>query len=575
MPQQLNPRIAYFSMEIAVDPRFPSYAGGLGVLAGDMLRSAADFGLPIVGVTLLCRKGYFRQILDEQGRQTEAPEEWRPETVLELAEPTVSVTLEGRRVSLRAWRYWIQGNAGRQVPVYLLDSNLPENEARDKTLTDILYGGDEYHRLCQEVVLGVGGVRMLRALGYHKIDRFHMNEGHSALLGLALLEERIDGSNAVTASEEDIEAVRHQCIFTTHTPVPAGQDQFPADLVQRVLGSDWLAALASTGCCLDGVLNMTYLGLRLSRYINGVAMHHGEVSHGMFPNYPVHAITNGVHAVTWTAKPFQELFDMHIPEWRRDNLYLRYAVGISIGEIQWAHARAKRELLNRIRAMTGVSLTENVFTIGFGRRATAYKRADFLFTDLSMLLRIREHSGPFQVIYGGKAHPRDEEGKAIIQRVFQAAKSLHGQIAIVYLENYDMQWARFLTSGVDLWLNTPHRPYEASGTSGMKAALNGVPSLSVRDGWWIEGHFEGKTGWSIGFDEDPEQHEVEIASLYEKLEHVILPMFYQHPEEYGEVMRSVIALNSSFFNTQRMVSQYLINAYLPAEVHSREEVHAK
>src|SRR6266571_8086809 len=219
MPQQLNPRIAYFSMEIAVDPRFPSYAGGLGVLAGDMLRSAADFGLPIVGVTLLCRKGYFRQILDEQGRQTEAPEEWRPETVLELAEPTVSVTLEGRRVSLRAWRYWIQGNAGRQVPVYLLDSNLPENEARDKTLTDILYGGDEYHRLCQEVVLGVGGLRMLRALGYHKIDRFHMNEGHSALLGLALLEERIDGSNAVTASEEDIEAVRHQCIFTTHTPV--------------------------------------------------------------------------------------------------------------------------------------------------------------------------------------------------------------------------------------------------------------------------------------------------------------------------------------------------------------------
>lgn len=577
MPQQISPRIAYFSMEIAVDPRFPTYAGGLGVLAGDMLRSAADFGLPVVGVTLLCRKGYFRQILDQQGWQSEVPEEWRPETVLEIAEPTVSVTVEGRRINLRAWRCWIQGNGRRRIPVYLLDSNLPENDSNDKTLTDVLYGGDQYHRLCQEVVLGVGGIRLLRALGYHKIERFHMNEGHSALLGLALLEERIDGSKARTAREEDIEAVRHQCVFTTHTPVPAGQDQFPADLVRRILGEHWSEVLASTGCCLNGVLNMTYLGLRLSRYINGVAMHHGEVSHGMFPNYSVHAITNGVHAVTWTSKPFQELYDLHIPEWRRDNLYLRYAVGISVGEIQWAHARAKRELLDRIHAITGTSLAENVFTIGFARRATAYKRADFLFSDLPTLRRIREQSGPLQIIYGGKAHPRDEEGKAIIQRIFQAAASLRGQIPVIYLENYEWEWARFLTSGVDLWLNTPHRPYEASGTSGMKAALNGVPSLSVRDGWWIEGHVEGKTGWSIGFDQDPEQHDVEIASLYDKLEHVILPMFYLRPEEYGAVMRSAIALNSSFFNTQRMVSQYLINAYLPQESHSteREEVHAK
>ena len=539
------------------------------------MRSAADFGLPIVGVTLLCRKGYFRQVLDHEGRQTEFPEEWRPETVLEIAEPAVSVFLDGRRVNLRAWRYWIQGISGSQTPVYFLDSNVPENESGDKTLTDVLYGGDEYHRLCQEIVLGVGGVRMLRALGYHKIDRFHMNEGHSALLGLALLEERIDGSNARVATGEDIEAVRHHCNFTTHTPVPAGQDQFPADLVRRVLGADWASVLASTGCCLDGKLNMTYLGLRLSHYINGVAMHHGEVSHGMFPNYPIHAITNGVHAVTWTSKPFQELYDLHIPEWRRDNLYLRYVVGISIGEIQRAHARAKRDLLDRIRAMTGVSLAENFFTMGFGRRATAYKRADFLFADPTALLRIREHAGPFQVIYGGKAHPCDEEGKAIIQKIFAMAKSLREQVPVIYLENYDVEWARFLTSGVDLWLNTPHRPYEASGTSGMKAALNGVPSLSVRDGWWIEGHFEGTTGWSIGFDEDPEQHDVELASLHEKLEHIILPMFYQQPKEYGEVMRSAIALNSSFFNTQRMVSQYLINAYLPAESPLREAIHAQ
>jgi glycogen phosphorylase len=574
MPQQPNPRIAYFSMEIAIDPRFPTYAGGLGVLAGDMLRAAADFRLPIVGVTLLCRKGYFRQVLDEQGRQTELPEDWRPETVLEIVAPAVAVTLEGRRVTLRAWRHWIHGNGSHQIPVYLLDSNLPENEPRDRTLTDVLYGGNEYDRLCQEIVLGVGGVRLLRALGYDKIDRFHMNEGHSALLGLALLEERVDGANARTIGEEDIEEVRHQCIFTTHTPVPAGLDQFPIDLVRRVLGPDWVAALAATGCCLDGTLNMTYLGLRLSRYVNGVAMRHGEVSHGMFPNYPIHAITNGVHAITWTSKPFQELYDLHIPEWRRDNLYLRYAVGISTAGIWQAHARSKRDLLDRIGVMTGVRLDENVFTIGFGRRAAAYKRADFLFTDQPALRRIREQVGPFQVIFGGKAHPRDDEGKAVIQRVFQAAKALHDAIPVVYVENYDMEWARFLTSGVDLWLNTPHRPYEASGTSGMKAALNGVPSLSVRDGWWIEGHFEGTTGWAIGFDEDPEQHDVELASLYEKLEHVILPMFYRKPDAYAEVMRSAIALNSSFFNTQRMVSQYLIDAYMRAEERKKEEVRA-
>jgi glycogen phosphorylase len=566
MADTASARIAYFSMEFAVDPSFPTYAGGLGVLAGDMMRSAADFALPMVGVTLLYWKGYLRQKLDGHGRQTETSDEWHPEASLELVEPMVSVILEGRRVHLRAWCYWVQGRSGHVIPVYFLDSNLDENAAWDRTLTDFLYGGDEYYRLCQNVILGIGGVRLLRALGYSNIDRFHMNEGHSALLAVALMEERVGRANAAKATEEDIEAVRRQCIFTTHTPVPAGQDQFSIELVGRVLGLDRAAALEATGCFHDGRLNMTFLGLRCSRYINGVAMHHGEISHGMYPNYPIHAITNGVHAITWTSQAFQELFDRHIPEWRRDKLYLRYVVGIPVAEIQQAHAEAKREMIQEIASAKRIRLSEQVATLGFARRATSYKRADLFLADLPRLRAIQAQAGPFQIIYGGKAHPRDEEGKAVIQRILQASDALRGVIPVVYIENYDMRWARLLTSGVDLWLNTPHRPYEASGTSGMKAALNGVPSLSVLDGWWLEGHYEGVTGWAIGEEGDPDRQDKELASLYDKLENVILPMFYQHPKAYGAVMRSTIALNGSFFNTQRMVSQYVLNAYFLQDI---------
>ena len=290
-------------------------------------------------------------------------------------------------------------------------------------------------------------------------------------------------------------------------------------------------------------------------------MRHGELSQTMFPNYPVHSITNGVHAATWTSVAFQELFDHHIPEWRHDNLYLRYAIGIDLREIQEAHRKAKGRLLREIQAATGVKLSEAIATVGFARRAAGYKRADLLFADLNRLRAIHQNAGPFQIVFAGKAHPQDEPGKALIRKVFEAASQLRDSVPVVYVPDYDLRWAHLFTSGVDLWLNTPHRPFEASGTSGMKAALNGVPSLSVRDGWWVEGHFEGVTGWSIGYDEDPEEHAVELASLYAKLEHTILPMFYSEPQAYAQTMRSAIAVNGSFFNTQRMVSQYLLNAY--------------
>jgi starch phosphorylase len=548
-------------MEIAIDPHIPTYAGGLGILAGDMLRSAADLGLPMAGVTLLYRHGYFRQHLDIHGNQQEADSEWSPKEHLTPMDCRTCVSIEGSEVHIQAWRYVIEGIDGHHVPVYFLDTNLPENTPWHQSLAEDLYGGDQHYRLCQEAILGMGGVSILRELGYHAIETYHMNEGHAALLTLALLEERLASCDLRIASKEDIDSIRHKCVFTTHTPVPAGHDQFPRELAAQVLGQNRVDVLEITHCCPDQVMNMTYLALRFSHYINGVAMHHGEVSQGMFPRYPISAITNGVHAVTWTSPAFRELYDRHLPAWRRDNLYLRYAIGISLEEIRQAHAAAKRSLIDEIKKCTGVDLNETALTIGFARRAAAYKRADLLFSDLNRLKRIALEVGPLQVVYGGKAHPQDEGGKALIRRVFEASEQLKDIIPVVYLENYDMRLAQLLTSGSDLWLNTPLRPFEASGTSGMKAALNGVPSLSVLDGWWIEGNMEGLTGWAIGHADQVEEVSAEIASLYDKLERIIVPMFYGRPAAYAEVMRSAIAVNGSFFNTQRMGIQYAANAY--------------
>jgi starch phosphorylase len=548
-------------MEVGLETAMPTYSGGLGVLAGDTLRSAADLGVPMVGVSLLHRKGYFRQQLDARGNQTESSASWSPNELLEALPARASVTVEGRSVALRVWQYLVRGVSGQTVPVYFLDTALEQNNPWDQTLTDHLYGGDQRYRLCQEVVLGMGGLAMLRALGHQDLSTFHLNEGHSAFLALALLAENV-GSRSGLPSKAARDAVRQRCVFTTHTPVPAGHDQFPGELVQHVLGDHWSKEMQSE-CCLNGTLNMTYLGLYFARYINGVAMHHGQISRSMFPNYPINSITNGVHAVTWTSAPLQQLYDRHFPEWRRDNLYLRYAVSITPGEIQQAHSEAKHTLLDEVKRRCGIQLDHAVLTVGFARRAAAYKRADLFFTDLDRLRRIVRQVGPLQIVYGGKAHPRDEAGKALIRRIYEAATALADNLRVVYLEDYNLALAKLLCSGADLWLNTPHKPEEASGTSGMKAALNGVPSLSILDGWWLEGHWEGTTGWSIGEDGDALSDPArEASSLYDKLEYVILPLFYTRPLAYAEVMRSTIAVNGSFFNAQRMVGQYLQNAYL-------------
>ena len=561
--------VAYFSMEIAIHPLMPTYSGGLGVLAGDTLRSMADLGVPLVAFSLVHRKGYFQQHLDATGKQTEDIQPWNPEDFCVEEKARVTVSIEDRVVTVRCWRYELVGRYGHIVPIYLLDTDLEGNSGWDRGLTDHLYGGDTNYRLQQEIVLGMGGVRMVHALG-HRVNVYHLNEGHAALLTLGLLERQLGGGPLGAATEADMEQVRRRCVFTTHTPVPAGHDRFSTEQANRILGGDRTARLEKLGCFRDGMLNMTLLALRFSRYANGVAMQHAKVSQAMFPEFTIDSITNGVHAPTWVSEPIQKLLDANFSSWRRDNLYLRNAIDLPEKDILAAHATAKGDLLAEVAARTGLVFNPKVLTLGFARRVATYKRATLLFTDPERLAKIATAAGGLQIVYAGKAHPQDEPGKALIQEVFaDAARLSNDMLRVVYLENYGWDLGALLTAGVDVWVNTPRRPYEASGTSGMKAALNGVPSLSILDGWWIEGCIEGFTGWAI---EDGANDAEEAASLYQKLESVIVPLYLDAPEKWAHVMRHTLAFNGSYFNTNRMVKQYSRNAYYPVKLIDRAQV---
>jgi starch phosphorylase len=565
--EQGSANIAYFSMEIGLQTSVPTYSGGLGVLAGDTLKSSADLGLPMVAVTLLYRKGYFTQSLDNNGWQQESPTEWNPADFMGLLPAKVKVRIGGRDVALQAWQFPLRGETGHLLPILFLDADLPENDPWDRGLTYHLYGGDNTYRFKQEMILGIGGVRMLQALGYD-IRKFHMNEGHAALLTLELLNRSKRPLESVWDEKEiwNEVAVREQCIFTTHTPVEAGHDKFSHDIVSAEMGDYFpLETLKRIGG--EHELNMTTLGLNLSGYHNGVAKKHGEVSQAMFPGYDIRSVTNGVHSRTWTTPRWQKLFDEYIPNWHAEpELFVRVD-NIPDEKLWETHMESKRELMDEVRTRTGISLDPEAFTIGFARRATPYKRADLLFRDIERLRRIA--GGKVQVIYAGKAHPRDGGGKELIHNIVEAARQLAGSVPVVFLPNYDMDLALQIVAGTDVWLNTPQRPREASGTSGMKATHNGVPNFSVLDGWWIEGWVEGVTGWSIGpapvennlVDNDDK---ADYDDLYEKLEHKVLPAYYAQDNHAAwlKLMKGAIGKNACYFNTHRMMRQYVTEAYI-------------
>jgi starch phosphorylase len=554
-------RIAYFSMEIALRSEIHTYGGGLGVLAGDTLRTAADLELPMVAVTLMSRQGYFKQRLDAEGRQTEEPDPWEWRQWLQPLDAKVALTISGRPVWVMSWLYVLQGNLGGSQPVILLDTDLEENAREDRNITDYLYGGDAAYRLKQEMVLGLGGVRMLQALGFD-IRHFHMNEGHSAMLAVELLQRYAYPAEDLRAGESpyNVPRVRDLCSFTTHTPVEAGHDRFGYDLVQQV--ADGLLDLgALKHLAGEDALNMTRLALNLSEYVNGVARRHAQISRGMFPGYRVHAVTNGVHPFAWTSKSFRRLYDAQITGWCHEpELLLRADYCLADDAVWQAHTEARELLITRVREMTGTVLDAGLPILGFARRMTEYKRPDLLFTDPDRLRTIVREQ-PFQVVLAGKAHPRDAGGRQQIERLHAHARELAGLLPVVYLPDYDMDLARTMVAGVDVWLNTPQRPLEASGTSGMKAAFNGVPNLSVLDGWWIEGCIEGVTGWAVGGREDADNAS-DADALYRKLEEVVLPLYRDDRAGWIAVMKGAIARNASYFNSHRMMRRYATEAYL-------------
>jgi len=546
-------KIAYFSMEVGLTSDIPTYAGGLGTLAGDAIRSSADLKLPLVAVTLISKRNYFRQKLDQDGRQTEQPREWNPEKFMTLAPNEVHVQIEGRSVKVKAWVYKYQSVTGGIVPVLFLDTDCDGNTSEDREITFYLYGGNESYRLKQEAILGFGGVRMLDALGF-KVRKYHMNEGHSSLLAVELLRK----------NDSEPEKVRELCIFTTHTPVDAGHDKFNYDIVAEVLGAGDLDTLKEYGSC--DRLNMTCLALNLSKYVNGVAKRHQEISSKMFAGYEIHAVTNGVHSFTWTGENFRKIYDQYLPGWAIEPELLAKVDIIPDCEIWHAHEEQKQILIDYTNQATDANLSTDIFTIGFARRATEYKRPTLLFSNLDRLRAI-SRKGKLQVIFAGKAHPRDEGGKKLIEQIYNYSKQLKEDIEIVYLEDYSMGIAAKMVSGVDVWLNTPLRPMEASGTSGMKAAHNGVINLSVLDGWWMEGWMENLTGWSIGPAnvenlDNQTLFKKETDDLYNKLEYVIIPMFYERHDEWIKMMKNSIGKIAYYFNSHRMMRRYVTDAYL-------------
>lgn len=560
-----EPRIAYFSMEIGLSNDIPTYSGGLGILAGDTIKSAADLKLPLVALTLASRKGYFRQKLDSQGRQHEEPVIWKPEDHMTRLPVKTLVTIEERDVKVQAWLYRVSSPTGGEIPVLFLDTDIPGNMEEDRRITDSLYGGDLEYRFKQEVVLGIGGARILEVLGF-TVRKYHMNEGHAALLTLELLERNhrpVEDTWDERASW-DTNRVMEQCVFTTHTPVEAGHDRFPHALVQQILGEpiplDLLKELGG-----ENELNLTMLALNLSRYVNGVAKKHGEVSKALFPGFEIHAITNGIHPFTWASPYFVSLYDRFFPGWANEPEILVRVDNVPDEEIWDAHCGAKAYLFQYIEEVSGVRLDPDILTIGFARRSATYKRGDLILSDMERLLEIG--GGKLQMVFGGKAHPQDQPGKEVVHHINEVIARYRDRIGMVYLENYNMDVAYRLIPGVDLWLNTPIRPLEASGTSGMKAALNGVPNFSVLDGWWIEGHIEGITGWSIGpqpteLDTKGNNTAEDVLDLYHKLETKILPLYYNDRKGWVRVMKDAIGKNAYYFNSHVMMRRYVTEAYI-------------
>ena len=539
--------VGYFTAEIGLWSELHTYSGGLGVLAGDHVKSAADAEIDLIGITLLYREGYGRQHLDQDGNQSESfaaidPADHLIDTGLELMLP-----LDGATIYSKIWKVEVVGITGHIVPVYFLDTHHPKNSDYHSGLGARLYGGDDEVRIRQEYLLGVGGLRLLNLLRI-ELDGLHLNEGHCTFALLELLNKGW--------TRNDLEK---KVLFTTHTPVPAGHDRFNWDSVKAVLGDmlpeDAKQLVIAAGDPENGEkCSMSHLAVGLVNKVNAVSNLNAIVASGMFGENHIHPITNGVHHITWTSLPMAELYDNQLPNWKSDPTQLAYSGKISDEDLLAAREKNRSIFRELVKASTGVELHKEKLTVGFARRFATYKRANLVFSDIERLREIA--GGEIQFVFSGKAHPRDEGGKQLIRDIYGSAKQIEGEIPVAFLENYDMDTGLAITSGVDIWLNNPIRPLEASGTSGMKAAMNGVPNCSILDGWWPEGCQHGVNGWAIGESEDDRDDERDANNIYSVLEHEVLPAWRQGSTVWANIMRASIA-TSARFTGARMITDYL------------------
>ena len=512
------------------------------MLAGDHIKASGDIGLNMCAITLLYREGYFKQRIDEEGIQTETYPRFDPYPLLKKLDVRFTLRLRERDVWIQVYRFDYVGHGGHAVPIYFLDTDVEENIKDDRIISQRLYSGNKDHRILQETILGFGGTKLLDELGQNDIKKYHMNEGHCSFLVLHLLEK----------FNSDIEKVKSLCHFTTHTPVPAGHDHFSENRVKKLLRGLLPENLKLPSLVQNGRLHMTELGLYFSRTANGVSALHGNVAQDQFPWSNIDFITNGVHHSYWMGSPFKRVYDQYVPEWRAKPESLVEIDNIADDVIWNAHQEQKRYLLGYANSQVSKALDGGTLTIGFARRAAAYKRAQLLFYDMERLESLC--SEKIQVIFSGKAHPKDAEGKEIIRQIISRSKAMFGKVKIIYLENYNMWLGRMITSGVDVWLNTPLRPNEASGTSGMKATLNGVPNLSVLDGWWAEGCKNGVNGWAVGDPEHPDDEKV-ADHLYSVLENSVIPTFYNDRNKWISMMKEAIKTGVDF-TAHRMIMEY-------------------
>jgi len=534
--------IAYFSAEIGISSSLPTYSGGLGVLAGDHIKAAGDLGLNMCAVTLLYKEGYFKQRIDEDGNQSETYPRFDPNPLLEKLDVKFTLRLRERDVWIQAYKYNYIGNDGHVIPIYFLDTDVEENCQDDRIISLRLYSGDKDHRILQEAILGFGGIKLLDELQQRNIKTYHMNEGHCSFLVLDLL-QKYNG---------DIKKVKSLCHFTTHTPVPAGHDHFSKNRVKKLLHGLIPEDLQLPSLVQDGRLHMTELGLYYSRSANGVSKLHGDVAQDQFPWSNIGYITNGVHHTYWMCSHLKRMLDQYLTNWRSNPDELLKIEQVP-DEILWdAHYERKKYLLAYANSQVTKALSEEILTIGFARRSASYKRAQLIFNDMDRLESICE--GKIQIIFSGKAHPNDQEGKELIRQIVLKSKSMFGKVKIIFLENYNMWLGRMITSGVDIWLNTPLRPNEASGTSGMKATLNGVPNVSVLDGWWAEGCQDGINGWAIGDPDNPNDEE-DAKYLYSVLENHVIPMYYSDRNAWIKIMKEAIKSGVTY-TANRMINEY-------------------